>query len=267
MATLAPAQRDAPRSDDGFFRITAIAMALVILAGFSLQFAMGRSSFASPLRVHLHAIVFMGWVAIYVIQSVLATTGSLALHRRLGWIATGWIGAMIVLGCWVTVAMVRQGSVPFFFTPLQFLVFDPLSVLTFAALMAAGIANRKRTDWHRRLNYCAMALLLGPAFGRLLPMPLLAPWAYEATFTAVLIFPIIGVIADLRRDGRVHRAWFWGIGTIAASTLAVEAITFGPLGVPLYQAVTAGSPGAAIAPLEFAPPPGSPLITGRTPSI
>ena len=254
-------------SDDRFFRVTAFAMAIAIVLGFSFQLAMGRSSFASPLRVHLHAVVFMGWVAIYVTQAVLATTGSVALHRRLGWISTGWIALMVLMGCWVTVAMVRQGTVPFFFTPLQFLVFDPLAVLTFAALVAAGIANRHRTEWHRRLNYCGMSLLLGPAFGRLLPMPFLIPWAYEATLIAVLIFPVIGVFADLRRSGQVHPAWLWGIATIIGSTLLVEAIAFGPLGVPLYDAVTAGSPGATIAPLEFPPPPDTPLRTGRPASI
>lgn len=255
MATIAPrAQTSA--SDDRFFRITAIAMAVVVVAGFSFQLAMSRSSFASPLRVHLHALVFMGWVAIYVAQAVLATTGSIALHRRLGWFATGWVGLMLVFGFVVTLALVREGRVPFFFTPLQFLVFDPLSLLTFAALIFAGVANRRRTDWHRRLNFCAMAVLLGPAFGRLLPMPLFTPWAYEATLPAVLLFPVIGVVADWRRDGHVHPAWIWGIATIVGSTLLVEAITFGPLGVPLYEAVTAGTPGASIAPLEFPPPPG-----------
>jgi hypothetical protein len=263
MATLAPHAPRFARDDDRFFQLTAFAMAATIVAGFSLQLAMGRSSFASPLRVHLHALVFMGWVAIYVTQNVLATTGSIALHRRLGWFATSWVAVMVVMGCWVTVAITRNGNVPFFFTPLQFLIFDPMSVFTFAGLIAAGIANRRRTDWHRRLNYCAMALLLGPAFGRLLPMPLLAPWAYEATFLAVLIFPVIGVIADLRRSGRVHPAWMWGIGTIAASTLLVEAITYGPLGEPIYRAVTAGSPGAQVAPLDFPPPPAGPQVTGR----
>lgn len=197
--------------DDQFFMKTAIAMALVVVLGFSTQLVMGRSSFVAPLHVHLHAVVFMGWVAIYVAQNVLVATGLMALYRRLGWIATGWMIMMIVLGFVVTLSLVRRGMVPFFFTPLQFLVFDPLSLLTFAGLTTAAVVNRHRTDWHRRLHYCGMALLLGPAFGRLLPMPLLAPWAFEATLPAVLIFPVIGVIADLRRTGTVHRAWVWGI--------------------------------------------------------
>lgn len=52
------------RSDDRFFRTGAIVMTLVIIAGFSLNIIMGRSSFAAPPLVHAHAIVFMGWVAI-----------------------------------------------------------------------------------------------------------------------------------------------------------------------------------------------------------
>ncbi|MBA4047794.1 MAG: hypothetical protein C0476_04550 [Sphingomonas sp.] len=243
------------------------AMAAVVVAGFSLQLAAGRSSFSAPLLVHAHAIVFMGWVVLYVVQNGFAATGNLALHRRLGWIGAGWIVAMIVLGCAVTIAIVRRGQVPFIFTPQHFLVFDPVSLFTFAGLTVAAIMLRRETDWHRRLHFCAMAVLLGPAFGRLLPMPLLVPWAWEATLPLVLLFPLIGAIADMRRDGRVHPAFVRGIATMIASMLLTEAITYSPLGTALYQGVTAGSPGAAVPPLEFAPPPPGPLITGRTASM
>ena len=254
----------AAQPDDRFFVRAAFAMALVIVAGFSTQLAMGRSSFSSPLLVHAHAIVFMGWVTIYVLQNILATSGRIDLHRRLGWLAAGWMVAMVVLGCAVTVAMVRRGQVPFFFQPLHFLVFDPVTVFTFAGLTTAAIIMRRRTDWHRRLHFCGMSLLLGPGFGRLLPLPLLQPWAFEATFAAVIIFPIVGVIADIRRSGRAHPAWGWGIGAMVAALLVTEAITYGPLGPPLYRAVAAGSPGVAVAPLDFPPPPEGPRRTGKT---
>ena len=74
---------------------------------------------------------------------------------------------MIVLGFGVTVAMVRRGQVPFFFQPLHFLVFDPLSVLTFAGLTGSAILLRNKTEWHRRLHLCGMSMLMGPGFGRL----------------------------------------------------------------------------------------------------
>ncbi len=267
MATLAPAGAPVARRDDRFFLYAAFAMAAVIVAGFSLQLGMGRSSFSSPLLVHAHAIVFMGWVVLYLLQNIFVASDNMALHRRLGWVGAGWIVGMVVLGCAVTVAMAQRGQVPFFFRPLHFLVFDPMSVFTFAGLTVAAIVLRRQTDWHRRLHYCGMSLLLGPGFGRLLPMPFLIPWAFEATFVATLIFPVIGVARDLRRTGTVHPAWKWGIGTMVASMLLIEGITYSPVGDAIYRSVTAGTPGAAVAPLEFAPPPAGPLITGRTASM
>lgn len=263
MTTVANAAPRAMGRDDGFFLRSAMAMAFVIATGFSVQLAMGRSTFASPPLVHAHAIVFMGWVTLYLLQNIFVTTGRTALHRRLGWLATGWLVAMLVLGCMVTVAMVRRGQVPFFFRPLQFLVFDPASLFAFAGLTVAAILMRRTTDWHRRLHFCAMSLLLGPAFGRLLPMPLLLPWAWEATLAACVIFPLVGIAWDMRRNGQVHPAWGWGLGVMAGCLLLTEAITYSPVGAALYREVTAGSPGAAVAPLDFPAPPSTPLITGR----
>jgi hypothetical protein len=263
MATLAAGAPVQATGDDRFFLGTAIAMALTVAAGFSLQLAMGRSTFHSPLLVHAHAVTFMGWVAIYLLQNVLVATDRIAIHRRLGWIGAAWLVPMLVLGCWVTVAMVRRGQVPFFFRPLQFLVFDPMTLFGFVGLTIAAVRLRRRTDWHRRLHYCGMSLLLGPAFGRLLPLPLLQPWAWEAAFAACLIFPLIGVIRDARRSGRPHPAWRWGIGAMLATLVLTEAVTYSPAGASLYRAVASGSHGAAVPALDFAPPPAGPLVTGR----
>lgn len=264
MAVIADPSPMSLKRDDGFFLGGAIAMTLVLVTGFSVQLAMGRSSFAAPLLVHAHAVVFMGWVGIYLLQNVFAVTGRRDLHRRLGWIAAVWIVPMLVLGFAVTVAMARRGQIPFFFKPLQFLVFDPVTLLTFAGLTVAAIALRRRTDWHRRLHFCAMAILLGPGFGRLLPMPLLIPWAWEITVAACLLFPLAGVVADLLRQGRAHPAWGWGLASLVGCVVVTEAITYSPVGQALYRGAVAGSPGEAVAPLAFPPPPAGPLITGRT---
>lgn len=246
------------QQDEGFFLGAAIAMALVLFLGFSVQLALGRSSFSAPLLVHAHAVVFMGWVVLYLLQNTFVATGRIGLHRRLGWVGAGWMVAMLVLGFAVTVAMVRRGQVPFFFTPLQFLVFDPLSLITFAGLTTAAIVLRRQTDWHRRLHFCGMTILLGPGLGRLLPMPLLAPWAWEATLAVALAFPLVGMWADRRRSGRVHPAWSVGLAAILVMFVATEAITYSPVGEMIYRVATAGSPGAVVPPLAFPPPPGPP---------
>ncbi len=263
MATVAEQPLVPASGDERFFLRAAVVMTITIIAGFSFQYVMGRSTFASPVRVHAHAFFFMGWVAIYLLQNIFVATGRMHFHRRLGWIAAFWIVPMVIMGCAVTVAMVRGGHVPFFFRPLHFLVFDPVTVFAFAGLTIAAVRLRRRTEWHRRLHFCGMSLLLGPAFGRLLPLPLLQPWAWEASFAACMLFPVAGAVADIRRSGRIHPAWHWGMAVMIGTFVVTEAITYSPVGRSIYLAVTKGSPGASIAPLDFAPPPAGPLVTGR----
>ena len=239
------------------------AMAALVVVAFSFQLYMGRSTFASPWLTHAHALTFMGWIGIFLVQTTLGARGPLELHRKLGWVAAGWIGLMVVLGTAVTVAMVRRGTTPFFFRPQQFLVFDPINVIVFALVTAAAIALRRRTDWHARLHLSAMALLLGPAFGRLLPLPLFRPLSFETAAVACAIFPLAGMIVDKRRRGAVHPAWWCGLAALAGMLVVIEAVAYSPVGDAIYAGVTAGSPGAGVPGLEYPPPPSGPLLTGR----
>ena len=108
-----------------------------------------------------------------------------------------------------------------------------------------------------------MSLLLAPAFGRLLPLPLLQPWAWEVAFAASMLFPLVGASIDARRRGGVHPAWLWGIGVTVATFVVTQAITYSPVGTSIYRVVTEGSRGASVPPLEFPPPPDTHLHTGR----
>jgi hypothetical protein len=238
-----------------FWPICAVLVALVQVAGFSTSIVMGRSSFAVPLYVHVHAFLFFGWVWLFVAQSFVAGRGSMRLHRRLGWLAVGWIPAMVVMGVVITVEGVRHSRVPFFFQPLYFLVMDPITVLTFAGLAGAAIVMRRRTQWHRRLMLCGMAVLTATGFGRLMPMPLLIPWAGPAALGATLVFPLAGMIRDYRHEGRVHPAWWWGITALINGQILTYAIVYSPIGQPLYNLATSGSPGASVVSMAYPPAP------------
>ena len=244
-----------PARDSRFFEVSALLMALILMAGFTLQVASGRSSFDAPLWVHAHALLYFGWVAIYLAQTFLATRGPIALHRKLGWAAAFWVAAMVVAGFAIIVLRIQAGKAPFFFQPQHFLIANPLVVLTFAGLTSWAVAMRRRTDWHRRLHLCAMTVLLAPGVGRLIPMPLLIPWSYQIAAIIGLAFPVVGMVLDRRRTGRAHPAWLWGTGTIVAVMIVTELIVWSPLGDAIYAWVTHGTPGAEVAPLDFAPPP------------
>lgn len=264
MATLAAeVSYEEPAREERFFGTLAILMALVIVAGFTTQFLAGRSTFASPLRVHVHAVAFMGWVALFVAQSWLATRGPFALHRKLGWIAAAWMALMVPAALWVIVVALRNGTSPFFFQPQEFLIGNPLSMFLFVGFTIAAIAMRKRTDWHARLHICGMTMIMGPGFGRLLPMPLLIPYAFEATGMVALVFVFAGMIRDKRKFGRVHPAWWMGVAAMATLMVLPNLLAPTAFGEWLYTSTVAGSPGEAVPGLEFAPPPSGPLLIGK----
>lgn len=236
-----------------FFLKVAVAMALVILIGFPLQWLMGRSTFAMPIAVHVHALLFLGWTLLFVAQTAFAGREDRTLHRRLRWIGAGWATAVMIVGVHTTAMMVRRGGVPFFFTPGEFLYMNVLSVIGFGALVAAAIRLRRRTEWHRRLMICAMAILTGPAFGRILPMPLMIPYAAWGVFVAVMLFPLAGMVADRRRRGRIHRAWWWGAGTIVAIQVAIGIVAASAPGQALYHVVVRRGAGEAVPPGTYPP--------------
>lgn len=256
MATRAPAHtRLAP--DTGFFLAMAMVMAAINVLAFSFFAIMGISSFGAPLYVHVHAVTFFGWVAIYVTQNALAATGSIALHRKLGWFAAGYTVWMVVVGTLTTAYTVQRGQTPPFFTPSFFLIMNPLGVTCFAATIFAAVAVRANTGWHRRLIYCAMASIMGPAFGRLLPPPVTMSANGIVIMVAVLCsFIVIGMIRDQIRHRRVHPAWLVGLAIIILQWFAFDVIAKSSIGVGIYDAVVEGTPAAGQPALQKRPFPG-----------
>lgn len=227
MATIAVPQTSSIAAERRFFLWMAVVFAITTFAGFGLNFAAGRVSAATlPVQVYLHGAAFLSWVLLYVVQCALVDRGSVAVHRRLGWFGAVLSAGMVPLGIAVTVMAMRRGAVPFFFPPNIFLVVNVVGVVVFGVLVAAAIALRKRPEWHRRLMYCAALELIAPAFGRLLPMPLLGAWGPWAIMGSLLVYALVGVLFDLARRGRVHPAWWWGVAAILTVNVVMGPIAF-----------------------------------------
>lgn len=243
MATV-PFANGADRDEARFFFTMGCLMAATIVAGFSFNFIAGRSSLASPLLFHVHGLVMVGWMAIYLAQNALIFADNVALHRRLGWIAVLWVPLIVTTGMLMTRHSLQSYGGPPFFDKNQFLISNPLQLLGFAGLVAWAIIVRRNTGWHRRLMFCAFAVLVGPGIGRLFPMPLFIPYAWYVSVFVPLIFPLIGMLADRRRYGKAHPAWLWGIGTVLVLQIAADLVAYSPLGYAITGQVLAGTPGA-----------------------
>ena len=229
-------------------------MAVIIVAGFAVNLAMGRSSFAVPAAYHIHAAIFFSWVALYVTQAWSITTGRIELHRSLGRLGYIWAPLMVVMGFVIMIVSMRRTGGPFFFDQNEFVVSNSLMLILFATLVITALRRRRYTGWHRRLLLVAMSILTGPGLGRLLPMPLMIPNGWRIMTAVTLIWPVIGMIADKRATGRVHPAYLWGVGAIIVLQILADLIAYSSLGVSLTEAVLANSPGADRPMHAFLPP-------------
>lgn len=249
MATVFQTGIPADNAEERFFFKLACAIGLVLVAGFSFQLAAGRSSFAVPPIYHLHAVVFFGWVVLFMTQSFLVSSGNIALHRRLGWLSAVWVPVMAVLAVAITVTSLRRTGGPFFFDANEFLFGNILGALAFAAMVGAAVRIRRRTDWHRRLMIGAMASITGPGWGRLLPTPLLIPFGWEITNMLGMTFVLAGMLRDKRAGGAIHPAWWVALASGIGWIVVGEALAYTPWAIDLTRWVMHGYPGA-VRPME-----------------
>ncbi|MDR7100974.1 hypothetical protein [Croceicoccus sp. BE223] len=256
MATIADGglSRGGEHAERRFFLILSVIMVLLVVAGFSMNLALGRSSFAVPVIYHLHAVVFMGWLALYLAQVALVAGNNVALHRRLGMLALGWAPLMVVLGFAVMFTSMRRTGGPFFFDQNEFMLSNTLQLILFMAMVLWALRVRRHIGWHRRIMLIAMAILTGPGLGRLLPMPLMIPHAWRIMIAMTMIFPVIGMIRDWRKRGAVHPAWLWGVGLVFGAQVLADLVAYSPLGLSLTEWVLAGTPGAERPMHAFLPP-------------
>lgn len=254
MATTAAQPQRTPVEGTRFFVIMMFAMASVIIAGFSLNLAMGRSSFAAPLAFHVHGLIFMGWLGLALAQVMTIASGHIALHRQLGRIAYLWVPAMIAAGAMIILVSVRGSGGPFFFAQNEFLISNMAGLAVFGVLALWALRARRYSGWHRRLMLVAMSALTGPGLGRLLPMPLLIPYAWPIAVSASFVFGVIAIAVDWRSNGRVHPAYWWGMGINVGGFLASMVLAYSPLGYAITEAVIAGTPGAERPMGPFLPP-------------
>ena len=216
MATLAATSAPAPyRASQPFFVRMAWILATIIVFGFAQNAALGRVDIpAVPIWVHAHGLLMLAWLALFIAQNRLAASGNLAVHRRLGWTGAVLICVIVAVASFTGVMSLVLHRYPPFFSPPFFLSLTMTDTLAFGGLVITGIIHRRDTETHRRLIMGGTILILEPAFGRILPAPLLGG---ELTEWIVMIIQLGFVAAIARHDRRT-------LGRIHPATLAVALV-------------------------------------------
>ena len=247
--TTKPAQL--PHGGRSFYVATAVFAILLSVVGFGPSLLDGsmRNGPPSPLVI-VHGLVGSAWLVLFLVQTTLAATGRISMHRRLGAVAPVLAIILVWLGFQMTIEMIRRGH------DLSGDLFRPagppggpvptvaevdgglgafVSVLDFGILVAAGWWNRRRPEIHKRLMLVALLSLAG--------VPLLHLVGYAVgrwpnlSGPAVMAVPFVGAdlllfaaaVHDKVTRGRVHPISVWvPLALIATSMLLFFAVASAP---------------------------------------
>ena len=224
-----------------FWQRLAIGLAIFIIFGF-LQFALRgfADPIAAPVWVHLHAAAMLAWLGLLIVQPTLAMRGDMTRHRRIGWVGVGLAAFIVLLGIFTGGAALALHRFPPFFTPPYFLALTVTESLVFGLMVGWAIRRRRMTDWHRRLMIGATIVILEPALGRILPIPIMGAWAEPAV--ALCQLAVVAIIAahDRRTLGRVHRATWIVAAVVIATRVAISLLAATPPVIALAARLTGG---------------------------
>ncbi len=240
LAELGPGPAFTPEQRERrFFLGMAIAITAFVLFGFGGYIVVGYSSFHAPWWAHVHAVSYTVWIGLYLTQNWLVVRGDLATHRKLGRFMGGLALWLVVVGtALLYLSMSAHRSPPPVFTAAMLIVMDELAILGFAALVMAGLANRHRSDWHRRLMLSATVCIIAPAFGRITVLTIGFSW--PAIIAMQLAMIAVAMAFDWRTRGQIHPALWWGAGLIAGIGVASPLLAQAPAMIAFANTVAGG---------------------------
>jgi hypothetical protein len=209
------------RSTRYFFVLLALFGALIALVTFVpvyAKFAAGTFPIAPVL--HIHGALMGAWIALFVAQAALASTGRLALHRKLG----GRFGIVLGFAVWASMIVVEMWAMvvhpldPDLSASYDWVLPGMYVYTTFPVFFIGAIYLRRRQPaWHKRLMAFATFVALQAAEQRNLWLPRFAPgyWTDVIYLDICLLVPLIAYDYVLAK--RPHPA------TVAASCVLLGA--------------------------------------------
>jgi len=217
------------RAEHVFYGVAALALLAMIVIGFARTYFLAGGFLARlpSVLVHVHAILFVGWVILFIVQIALIVAGRVLWHRRLGFFIAGWAVLMVLISPLVLVMAFRR---PDSGVGDQELFGNLGQLLVFAMLVARGVILRRDASTHKRLMLLATAELMLPALARLPSLPL------PAFLALYLLVPLALVVWDLATLRLVHRATRLGLVCIV---LLIAGTVFVPSLDPWKQVAAA----------------------------
>src|SRR6185436_10422487 len=104
LAAASAADRTSRRTKRKFYIVLAVLMTILIGWGFwpSYYGPLIRGAAQTPTILHIHGMIFAGWMALLIVQVTLAANGRIRAHRALGKIGIGYGILVLLMGLLVS---------------------------------------------------------------------------------------------------------------------------------------------------------------------
>lgn len=149
--------------------------------------------------IHVHAVVFTGWLLLLLVQVSLVASGNTKFHRKLG-IAGGIYGfAILALGLasgFVLPIENIESGLWSMDEAASFLILPLGDMLIFSGFFGAALYYRGKSEVHKRLVLIASVMLVFPAVARMFG---------GENIPALLLFWLFPIMAGIILDGILHR--------------------------------------------------------------
>jgi len=196
-----------------FYGVLCILIIAIVLGGFSPSYVGALMDGAvTPLIIHFHATVFIGWLVLFTTQALLPSFGRIDLHRKLGRFGIGYAVFLVIVGLATTANRFAfhldvEGS-----DAANAFLIHPLSdMIVFPAFFTAAILYRHKPEIHKRLMLVATVMLTIAAIGRL---PIGDPPS-DSIALLIWLSPIyIAMIYDYVTKRIIHPAYVIGLLTL-----------------------------------------------------
>ncbi len=159
--------------------------------------------------IHFHAVVYFGWLALFITQAALAASRRIDLHQKVGKVGIAYGTAMIAVGLLVTFSQfalrVQAGNLE---QAQRALLFPLTDMLIFPPFFVAAVIYRRKPELHKRLMIVASTYLLIAA---VLRMPILGDPRSQTLFIVVWLLPIaVGMLHDWVTRRLIHPVYVIG---------------------------------------------------------
>ena len=218
-----------------------LAMCFFVFGGFGMHSALPalRGDFPpAPPIVHLHAVLFVSWMLLLVVQAGLVNAGKVTLHRSLGMWGIAHGTAVILVGLMIQLVASASGHFGGRTAGTDGLYLGLLAFAGFAVMFTLAIRNRHRPQVHKRMILFAMLPVIPPGVNRFwanalaLDDPIPTFWLYLTLWSMAAAI----LWNEWRETRRISRLSLFGAGWILVEGLAHEAI----VGSAWFEAFSGG---------------------------